>query len=78
MDFELRHHEGVSTTKVVICLKASTTLLVCNIVKCLANYGFQQSYSNYSLFTLQKGATQLNVLVYVDDLIISGSHPEVI
>ena len=26
------------------------------------------------MFTLQQGAVQLNVLVYVDDLIISGSH----
>ena len=41
----------------------------------LWNYGFQQSYSDYSLFTLQRGAFQLSVLVYVDDLIISGSHP---
>ena len=41
----------------------------------LQNYGFQQSYSDYSLFTLQRGAVQLSVLVYVDDLIISGSHP---
>ena len=42
----------------------------------LQNYGFQQSYSDYSLFTLQRGAIQLHVLVYVDDLIISGSHPD--
>lgn len=41
----------------------------------LKHYGFQQSYSDYSLFTLQRGAVQLSVLVYVDDLIISGSHP---
>jgi len=40
----------------------------------LKYYGFQQSCSDYSLFTLQQGAVQLNVLVYVDDLIISGSH----
>ena len=39
----------------------------------LKEYGFCQSYSDYSLFTLTKGSTQLNVLVYVDDLIISGN-----
>ncbi|KAF7805372.1 Retrovirus-related Pol polyprotein from transposon RE2 [Senna tora] len=44
----------------------------------LKNYGFQQSYSDYSLFTLHRGDIQLNVLVYVDDLIISGNHPNTI
>ena len=39
----------------------------------LKNYGFSQSYSDYSLFTLRRGTVHLNVLVYVDDLIISGS-----
>lgn len=39
----------------------------------LKNYGFVQSYSDYSLFVLCKGRTQLNVLVYVDDLIIAGN-----
>ncbi|KAK3017876.1 hypothetical protein RJ639_004172 [Escallonia herrerae] len=34
----------------------------------------QQSYSDYSLFTLQRGIVQVNVLVYVDDLIISGNN----
>lgn len=39
----------------------------------LKNYGFSQSYSDYSLFTFHAGTIQLNVLVYVDDLIISGN-----
>ena len=39
----------------------------------LKTYGFLQSYSDYSLFTLHQGSVQLNVLVYVDDLIISGN-----
>lgn len=42
----------------------------------LKNNGFQQSYSNCSFFTLQQGVVQLNGLIYVDDLIISGSHPD--
>ncbi|GAA0147505.1 transmembrane signal receptor [Lithospermum erythrorhizon] len=33
-----------------------------------------QSYSDYSLFTYSKKATRLNVLVYVDDLIIPGNN----
>ncbi|KAK2976864.1 hypothetical protein RJ640_009315 [Escallonia rubra] len=40
----------------------------------LKEYGFQQSYSDYSLFTLQRGVVQVNVLVYVDDLIIFGNN----
>lgn len=44
----------------------------------LKNYGFLQSYSDYSLFTLHQGPIQLNVLVYVDDLIISGNDSSAI
>ncbi|GAA0143892.1 transmembrane signal receptor [Lithospermum erythrorhizon] len=40
----------------------------------LKRYGFTQSYSDYSLFTLCKGQMRLHVLVYVDDLIISGNE----
>ncbi|GAA0176607.1 hypothetical protein LIER_29569 [Lithospermum erythrorhizon] len=36
-------------------------------------YGFVQSYSDYSLFTLSRGNVRLHVLVYVDDLIIAVS-----
>ncbi|GAA0146783.1 transmembrane signal receptor [Lithospermum erythrorhizon] len=39
----------------------------------LKRYGFSQLYSDYSLFTLCKGQTRLHVLVYVDDLVISGN-----
>ncbi|GAA0155475.1 transmembrane signal receptor [Lithospermum erythrorhizon] len=37
-------------------------------------YGFRQSYSDYSLFILSKDKIQINVLIYVDDLIISGNN----
>ncbi|MCH87512.1 LTR retrotransposon like protein, partial [Trifolium medium] len=40
----------------------------------LKRYGFEQSYADYSLFTLHKGSIQVNVLIYVDDLIISGNN----
>ena len=43
------------------------------LVTALKDYGFLQSYADYSLFTFRKGAIQINVLVYVDDLIISGN-----
>ncbi|GKD72458.1 retrovirus-related pol polyprotein from transposon TNT 1-94 [Tanacetum coccineum] len=36
----------------------------------LIKYGFIQSHSDYSLFTLKRHTMQLNVLVYVDDLVL--------
>lgn len=39
----------------------------------LRQYGFSHSYSDYSLFTYCRVGVRLNVLVYVDDLIISGN-----
>lgn len=39
------------------------------LVTALKWYGFMQSYSDYSLFTYNKGHVHINVLVYVDDLI---------
>jgi len=36
-------------------------------------FGFQQSYSDYSLFSMRKGDIHLSVLVYVDDLIVAGN-----
>lgn len=41
----------------------------------MEDYGFEHLYSNYSLFTLEKGKVQINILVYVDDLSISGNEP---
>ncbi|XP_074301329.1 uncharacterized protein LOC141632709 [Silene latifolia] len=39
----------------------------------LKSYGFKQSYADYSLFTFVKTKVQLQVLIYVDDLIVSGN-----
>lgn len=39
----------------------------------LKQYGFSQSYSDYSLFTFLKGSVRLSVLVYVDDLVVAGN-----
>lgn len=43
------------------------------LITTLNNYGFVQSYLDYSLFGLCIGRTRINVLVYVDDLIIAGN-----
>jgi len=39
----------------------------------LKGYGFQQSYSDYSLFSMNNGNIHLNVLMYVDNLIVAGN-----
>nr|KYP60469.1 Copia protein [Cajanus cajan]KYP68076.1 Copia protein [Cajanus cajan] len=39
----------------------------------LKEIGFQQSYVDYSLFSYLKGDVSIHVLIYVDDLIITGS-----
>lgn len=44
----------------------------------LKNFGFKQNYSDYSLFTLQRGSSIVYVLVYVDDLIIGGNDSDLI
>lgn len=44
----------------------------------LAQSGFWQSRFDYSLFTYQTSTTFLCVLVYVDDLLITGNDPATI
>lgn len=44
----------------------------------LHDYGFRQSKADYSLFSLIRPDVCVQVLVYVDDLIIYGNTPEVI
>ena len=44
----------------------------------LKNYGFSQSYSDYSLFTLRQHERQIHVLVYVDDIIVTGNDHAII
>ncbi|GJW64399.1 retrovirus-related pol polyprotein from transposon TNT 1-94 [Tanacetum coccineum] len=71
--------EGSSDTQNEECLgrghrnKVPSTRLKTLLVAALKQYGFHQSTSDYSLFTLQRDKVHLNVLVYVDDLIISGN-----
>lgn len=44
----------------------------------LTTYGFTQSVSDYSLFTLHTSTHVLYVLVYVDDLVIAGNRSDAI
>ena len=48
------------------------------LAKSLKKFGFQQSSYDYPLFTFRDGIVQMNILVYVDDLIISGTNEVVV
>jgi hypothetical protein len=55
-------------------LKQAPRCWFAKLSSALKQYGFHQSYSDYSLFTLLDKNVQLVVLVYVDDLIICGNN----
>ncbi|XP_070056738.1 uncharacterized mitochondrial protein AtMg00810-like [Nicotiana tomentosiformis] len=40
--------------------------------------GFTQSHYDYFLFTKREGCSEVFVLIYVDDFIVTGSHSELI
>lgn len=67
---------SVEFAQVFIWFTSSLSLLVYKLSSFLSHYGFVQSY--YSLFSIYKGAIFLVVLIYVDDLIICGSHSSTI
>lgn len=54
-------------------LKQAPRCWFSKLLLALKDYGFLQSYSDYSLFTYSKGSVQFNILVYVDDLLLSGN-----
>ena len=61
-------------------LKQAPRCWFAKLTTTLKDYGFEQSLSDYSLFTLAdtNGDFRLHVLVYVDDLIVSGSSLDII
>ena len=48
-------------------LKQAPKCWFAKLATSLRNYGFWQSYSDYSLFTYRKGRVQLNILIYIDE-----------
>ncbi|XP_019087509.1 PREDICTED: uncharacterized protein LOC109127356 [Camelina sativa] len=53
-------------------------MLVCKLSTSLKDYGFKQCVKDYSLFIFADADTRIHVLVYVDDLIVTGSSPQII
>ena len=56
-------------------LKQAPRCWFAKLVEALLKYGFSQTYSKHSLFVYSRNETTLRILVYVDDLIISGEKP---
>jgi hypothetical protein len=60
--------------KLLYGLKQAPRCWFAKLSSALINFGFQQSGSDYSLFTLCSNEVKIVVLVYVDDLIICGNN----
>ena len=64
--------------KSIYGLRQSSRRWFAKFSSALKDEGFSQSRANYSLFTLVNSNYSLYVLVYVDDIIITGDNPTVI
>ena len=59
-------------------LKQAPRCWFAKLAEALRAYGFTQTRSDYSLFLYNKNGVTLRILVYADDLIISGNSPTAI
>lgn len=59
-------------------LKQAPRCWFAKLAEALRAYGFTQTRSDYSLFVYTKNGVSLRILIYVDDLIISGNSPTAI
>lgn len=59
-------------------LKQAPRCWFAKLSQALKAYGFNQSVSDYSLFAYIRDGVSVYVLVYVDDLVITGSSPKAI
>lgn len=48
------------------------------LTEALLSLGFVQSHADYSLFTYTQGSIFTAALVYVDDIIVTGTDPQAI
>lgn len=64
--------------KSIYGLKQSPRCWFAKLADALLNYGFKQTRSDYSLFVFHRDGISLLILVYVDDLIISGNSSSAI
>ncbi|CAM8925259.1 unnamed protein product [Rhodiola kirilowii] len=59
-------------------LKQASRQWFAKFSEAITDFGFQRSLNDYSLFTLKKGTDFLILLVYVDDVVITGTSSSLI
>lgn len=59
--------------KAIYGLKQAPRCWYSKLSKALVDFGFVQSYEDYSMFIFVKGEQEVRVLIYVDDLVIAGN-----
>ncbi|KAL1213017.1 Retrovirus-related Pol polyprotein from transposon RE2 [Cardamine amara subsp. amara] len=64
--------------KSIYGLKQSPRCWFAKLADALLQYGFKQTRSDYSLFVFHRNGVSLQILVYVDDLMISGNSSSAI
>lgn len=57
-------------------LKQAPRCWFAKLTTALREYGFVQSLSDYSLFGFDKGGIHINILIYVDDMIVTSNSNE--
>ncbi|KAG7543542.1 Integrase catalytic core [Arabidopsis thaliana x Arabidopsis arenosa] len=57
-------------------LKQAPRCWFAKLTTALREYGFVQSLSDYSLFSFEKSGIRINILIYVDDMIVSSNSEE--
>ena len=62
--------------KALYCLKQSPCAWFTKLSHALSQWGFTSSLANSSLFIYKSGSIFLVVLIYVDDIIVTGTHSE--
>jgi hypothetical protein len=71
-------HKVCKLNKAIYCLKQAPRAWYTRLSTFLLELGFHGSLVDTSLFIYLHGSIQIYMLVYVDDIIITGTHPTVI
>ncbi|CAA7022736.1 unnamed protein product [Microthlaspi erraticum] len=60
--------------KSIYGLKQASRCWFAKLTTSLREYGFQQTHADYSLFTFDRNGIKIRMLIYVDDMILTGNN----